>query len=205
MARYGATPLETGRWYYVSGVYDAHAQTLDVYLDGHLDNGFLLGPVTPRQHSSRSAIYLGRRFDMKTYEFAGTIEDVRIYSFALTGKEIRDIMSGKVIDAGVNSFPRSSEPSDATMLCGVESDQEDAKLPFIAAVMGALVAAGSLVLWPSTGKLAPVVIALGAGAILAAISASTLPVFGMCVLLLATAAGAWSIASSSARGPGGPS
>ena len=40
MARYGATPLVLGTWYHVAGVYDADARTLDVYLNGKLDNGF---------------------------------------------------------------------------------------------------------------------------------------------------------------------
>jgi hypothetical protein len=30
-------------WYYVAGVYDAKAKTMDLYLNGELDNGFLLG------------------------------------------------------------------------------------------------------------------------------------------------------------------
>ena len=44
MARYGATPLVIGAWYHVrAGVYDAEARTLDVYLNGVLDDGFLVG------------------------------------------------------------------------------------------------------------------------------------------------------------------
>ena len=34
MARYGATPLALDTWYHVTGVYDAGAQRLDVYLNG---------------------------------------------------------------------------------------------------------------------------------------------------------------------------
>ena len=44
MARYGATPLALDTWYYVAGVYDAEAKTMDVYLNGELDNGFARGP-----------------------------------------------------------------------------------------------------------------------------------------------------------------
>ena len=46
MARYGATPLSLNTWYHVAGVYDAERRTLDVYLDGEFDNGFLRGSVT---------------------------------------------------------------------------------------------------------------------------------------------------------------
>ena len=63
MARYGATSLVTDTWYYVAGVYNAEAQTLDVYLNGELDNGFLRGSVTGTQRSSREAVYVGRRSD----------------------------------------------------------------------------------------------------------------------------------------------
>jgi hypothetical protein len=42
-------------------VYDPKAKTPDVYLDGALDNGFLLGTVTDAQDSSRERVYVGRR------------------------------------------------------------------------------------------------------------------------------------------------
>ena len=40
MFRYGATTLQPNTWYYVTGVYNAAAQTMDVYLNGALDNGY---------------------------------------------------------------------------------------------------------------------------------------------------------------------
>lgn len=99
-ARYGATPLLAGTWYHVAGVYDSEARTLDVYLNGELDNGFLLGSVTSAQHSSRSHVYIGRRSDWAVsrakygtgFEFAGFIHDVRIYSRALTAAQITSEM-----------------------------------------------------------------------------------------------------------------
>jgi hypothetical protein len=74
MARYGATPLVVDTWYHVTGVYDAEAQTLDVYLNGELDNGSLLGSVTATQRSSRGALYVGRRSRPAGFEFAGIID-----------------------------------------------------------------------------------------------------------------------------------
>ncbi len=47
MARYGSTELVRNTWYHVAGVYDADARTLDVYLNGRLDNGPLQGTVAP--------------------------------------------------------------------------------------------------------------------------------------------------------------
>ena len=43
MARYGIDPLPLTCGTTSRGVYDAQAQTLDVYVNGKIDNGFLLG------------------------------------------------------------------------------------------------------------------------------------------------------------------
>jgi len=77
MARYGKTPLALNTWYFVAGVYNAEAKTMDVYLNGELDNGFLRGPVMGIQKSSRENVYVGRRSDSDQFSFAGEIDDVR--------------------------------------------------------------------------------------------------------------------------------
>ena len=61
MARFGATTLLPNTWYYVTGVYNASAQTLDVYLNGVLDNGALQGTVTSTQQNSALNVTVGRR------------------------------------------------------------------------------------------------------------------------------------------------
>ena len=80
MVRYGATPLLLNRWYHVAGVYDAQAKTMDVYLNGELDDGFLAGTVIGSHRSSREALYVGRRSDRKGFEFAGAIDDGNLLS-----------------------------------------------------------------------------------------------------------------------------
>ncbi len=65
MIRYGATELVRDTWYHVAGVYDADARTLNVYLNGHLDDGFLLGPVAPAQRASSQPVCVGRRPDFR--------------------------------------------------------------------------------------------------------------------------------------------
>jgi hypothetical protein len=102
MARYGATPLLPNTWYHVAGVYDAASKTLDVYLNGQLDNGFLLGSVSSIQQSSREAVYVGRRPNSLKFHFSGLIHDVRIYSFALTKSQIAADMRGELVDAAMN-------------------------------------------------------------------------------------------------------
>src|SRR5262245_46197353 len=93
MFRYGATALQPNTWYYVTGVYNATTQTLDVYLNGQLDNGQLQGTVTTSQQNSTSNVTIGRRSGSTGYEFAGRIDDVRIYGRALTQAEIQADMA----------------------------------------------------------------------------------------------------------------
>lgn len=97
MARYGATEVVRDTWYHVAGVYGADAQTMNVYLNGHLDDGLLEGPVAPAQQATSQPVCVGRRPDLEGYEFAGLIDDVCIYSRALEQVEIEKVMSGVTI------------------------------------------------------------------------------------------------------------
>jgi Concanavalin A-like lectin/glucanases superfamily len=93
MMRYGRTALQTNTWYHVTGVYNAAAHTMDVYLNGELDNGTLIGTVSGAQINSGQAVVIGRRSGNTGYEFAGSIDEVRIYARALTQAEIQADMS----------------------------------------------------------------------------------------------------------------
>ena len=194
MARYGATRLVTGTWYHVAGVYDAQAKTMDVYLNGRSDNGFLLGPVTGSQLSSRSSVYIGRR-PMKTFEFAGSIDDVRIYSSALTKTEIEAVMSGKVIQS--LPFPRGGgRLGGRNTDCAVLSESEDGKIPGAVAVFGVLAAIACIGLWPTAGRLLGLAISLSAGVFIFATRASSLPSFNLWMMPLVSFIGAASTAIS---------
>jgi hypothetical protein len=93
MFRYGSTPLDLNQWYFVAGVYDAAAQTLNVYLNGQLDNGTLLGTITPTQQNSPLNANIGRRAGMTGYAFNGLIDEVRLYNRALSQTEIQTDMA----------------------------------------------------------------------------------------------------------------
>ncbi len=88
MARYGKTPLVAGHWYHVAGVYDANARTMDVYLDGRLDNGCQMGDVTARQRPSNQHVVVGRRAGSSGFEFIGSIDEAEIQSRPRTAPEI---------------------------------------------------------------------------------------------------------------------
>jgi glucose/arabinose dehydrogenase/chitodextrinase len=93
MFRYGATTLQLNTWYHIAGVYDAANQTLDVYLNGALDDGQLVGSVTSSQQNSTANVDVGRRAGSTGFEFAGRIDDVRIADHALTQAQIQTDMA----------------------------------------------------------------------------------------------------------------
>ncbi len=89
MFRYGATTLQTNTWYHIAGVYDAASQSLHVYLNGQLNDGALQGTVTATQQNSTANVNIGRRAGATGYEFAGRVDDVRIYNRALNAAEVQ--------------------------------------------------------------------------------------------------------------------
>ena len=86
--RYTATTITTGRWYHVVGVYNAAAQTIDVYVDGTLNNGILSGTVPSSVFNTSDPAYIGVYNGSFARLFDGLIDDVRIYNRALSPEEI---------------------------------------------------------------------------------------------------------------------
>jgi hypothetical protein len=202
MARYGATPLETGAWYHVAGVYDARARTLDVYLNGKLDDGLLQGTVTSSQRPSREAVYVGRRSDEKGFEFAGAIDDARIYSRALTREVIVTALSGGMPLLSGEAFVAGRSAAVDGRSAGLfsallpnrcpASVREDAALPGIAVALGVLVAFACSSLWPRSGTLA-LALSVLAGVGLLYESGSTVPALGRLLVPLTSLAGGMSV------------
>ena len=205
MARYGKTPLALNTWYYVAGVYNAKAKTMDVYLNGELDNGFLLGPVMGIQKSSRENVYVGRRSDSDQFGFAGEIDDARIYSLPLTKAEIVADMHGSVHSsalqraAGSDHSRTPPRPEDQKEECSGSPDPEDKNLPGAAATLGVLAAIACAGLFPSSGPLRTLIASLAAGLLFVAATASTIPVLTRWVMLLLSLAGGASVAFTMRR------
>jgi VanZ family protein len=190
MARYGATPLVLNTWYHVAGVYDAAAETLDVYLNGELDNGFLLGSVSSVQTNSRRAVYVGRKGGSSKFNFSGLINGVRIYSFALTKSQIAADMRGEMVHADVILKNADHPP------CAPYSDPEDKEIPAAAAALGTLVAVVCIGIWPSNSRLHVLGVSLAAGFLLLLVAPPNLPAFNIWLLPLVTLGGAASVAVS---------
>jgi non-specific serine/threonine protein kinase/serine/threonine-protein kinase len=98
---YAFTSDDFGEWHHIAAVYDSSKRTIDFYIDGQLDvqrSYFSAGRVTvgplriggwnPRVYSDPFA---ERYFD-------GRIDDVRIYSYALSQDEVAAIYAGKEPD-----------------------------------------------------------------------------------------------------------
>ena len=85
-------------WYYVAGVYNAAARTLDIYVNGVLDNGVLTGTIPASQVNAPVNVYIGKRTSPYGggYCFNGIIDDVRIYNRALSQAEIQADMNTPV-------------------------------------------------------------------------------------------------------------
>jgi len=89
--RYSQTVWTLNTWYHVAGVYNATTQSLDIYVNGILDNGKLRGTVPSAQVLQNVNVNIGRR--PAGYYFAGVIDDIRIYNRALSQAEIQSIMT----------------------------------------------------------------------------------------------------------------
>jgi len=89
--RYSKTVRALNTWYHVAGVYNATPQTLDIYVNGVLDNGTLRGTVPSAQVLQNVNVNIGRRSG--GYYFNGTIDEVRVYNRALSAAEIQTIMT----------------------------------------------------------------------------------------------------------------
>jgi glucose/arabinose dehydrogenase/PKD repeat protein len=91
--RYSATVLTTNTWYHIAGVYDAAARTLNIYVNGVLDNGVLSGTVPAAQTDANFNVNIGQRTGLPgTFNFRGRLDEVHIFNRALSASEIQNDM-----------------------------------------------------------------------------------------------------------------
>ena len=206
MARYGATELVRDTWSHVAGVYDADARTLNVYLNGHLDDGFLLGHVAPAHLASGQAVCVGRRADARGFAFSGLIDDVRIDSRALTQVEIEKAMNGGRIGshpAGKAAHALASEILEKRLTghadrCHQPTRAKDALVPGLMVAVGMLSALACAGFWP--GHRLPILgVSLAVGLLLSPAAAITLPPYVPWMLPLLSLTGSASVAVSLVR------
>gem|GEM_PF-698801 len=144
VARYGATAMVVNTWYHVAGVYNATNRTMTVYLNGQLDNGALVGTVPATQRNSNQNVNIGRRPGVPgTFNFAGVLDDVRIYNRALSQAEIQTDMNTPVGSTPApNTAPTISSITNQT----ITEDTATGAIPFTvgdAETPGSLTVSGS--------------------------------------------------------------
>ena len=89
--RYSRTVRALNTWYHVAGVYNATARTLDIYVNGVLDNGVLSGTVPAAQVASNVNVNIGRRSG--GFYFRGRHRRRAHDNHALTPAEIGTLMT----------------------------------------------------------------------------------------------------------------
>ena len=83
---FGTVGVNDGHWHHVAGVYDQ--EKLYLYIDGNLDAS-AEAPGTIRVNDE--PVYIGENSQMPNRFWNGLIDDVRIYSYALSAEEISEI------------------------------------------------------------------------------------------------------------------
>jgi concanavalin A-like lectin/glucanase superfamily protein/VanZ like protein len=199
LERYGRTPLGANQWYHVAGVYDATARTLDVYLNGRIDNGCVLGEVGARQRPSGQDGYIGRRADKTGYEFRGLIDEIRVYSRALSSSEIlvdiqEDLGAAPPPWASLRVDPRA-ESEEGSGTC--PNRPVDGIAWGSAAALGMGIAMSVVSLWPAgNGLIAAVLSGLAGFVVLGAPAASGLTSYNWWLFPVLTLIGGAAAASS---------
>jgi hypothetical protein len=203
MIRYGATELARDTWYHVAGVYVADAQSLNVYLNGHLDDGFLNAPVAAAQAASSQRVLVGRRPDPSNYQFAGLIDDVRIYSRALEHSEIEQAMNGvapsshpqgKVVHALASKILKKRFAGKAKH-CHQPTRPDDAQVPCLMVVVGVLSALDCAGFWPGN-RLSKLCVSLAVGLLVYPAAALVLPSYASWMIPALSLAGGASVSVS---------
>jgi fibronectin type 3 domain-containing protein len=93
--RYSNTAPALNTFYHVAGVYNATAQTLDIYVNGVLDDGILRNGTVPSSDAMPTGVHamVGRRGGTYAAFYNGTIDEVRVYTTALTQAQIQSDMN----------------------------------------------------------------------------------------------------------------
>jgi hypothetical protein len=191
MARYGRTRLRRNQWYHIAGVYDAREQTLNVYLNGRPDNGCLRGQVTPQQRISGVQTFIGARGYPVSEHFTGIVDDVKIYSRALSPSEI-------AVDVDGIDLPAFAIPSGNGFTGACPSGSPvDGRVAGFAVALGMLIATACVGLWPTMNYRVPsLILSLLAGIVLFVTIGPAMPLLLRWTLPLLALAGGAAVASS---------
>lgn len=80
---YGKTEVDDGRWHHVAGVYDG--EKISLYIDSQLDHS---EDASGSIRFDDKQVRIGSNSDYPSRTWYGLIDDVRIYSYGMTGQEV---------------------------------------------------------------------------------------------------------------------
>ena len=92
----GSVTVVDGQWHHVAGTWSGQKVTL--YVDGEIDAQV---SSSDSVNATADPMWIGGRSDSTSRYWDGLIDDVRIYSYALSEAEIKDIMAG---DTGCSEY-----------------------------------------------------------------------------------------------------
>ena len=82
-------PIESGKWYHLTAVYDG--TRMHLYVNGRLENsGRAFGAIVDNDYP----VIVGENWENVRHEFNGLIDDVRIYRYALSKDEVEALYVG---------------------------------------------------------------------------------------------------------------
>ena len=83
---FGTINVDDGRWHHIVGTYDG--SRICLYVDGKLDiSSEATGSVNVNDHN----VLIGANAEKPGRNFKGSIDDVRIYSYALSAEEVEEL------------------------------------------------------------------------------------------------------------------
>jgi hypothetical protein len=90
MAVYGVIPVSDGQWHHIAGVFDVQGGTMELYVDGVLDQSILPSGTI---NDTSDPVLLGANSEyLTTRLWNGRIDEVRIWSVARSQAEIMATM-----------------------------------------------------------------------------------------------------------------
>jgi hypothetical protein len=106
------------QWHHVAAVFDAHKRQLRIYIDGVLDNAVYSQPAT--NAVNRLPLCIGKRTPEDPKAIDGKIDEVKVYTRALSDEEIAAMVPGAkpnrppTVDAGKDITTTVSGPTRLT-------------------------------------------------------------------------------------------
>jgi hypothetical protein len=82
--------VNDGKWHHVTGVYNG--KEIFLYVDGILDNSEQASGII---ETNDFAVTIGQNVEHPARCWNGLIDDVRIYSYALTEAEVKEVYTGR--------------------------------------------------------------------------------------------------------------